>query len=336
MLKSHWLKIVVLTILTAGCTEVIEYEPVIRYVQAFNTAVQISVYDTSASQGKITSAVNVFEKEVLHYEYLMNHASDTGALYRLNNSQNTTWDIPEELHDIIEKGIQWGKKSDGLVDITIKPVMDLYVFTEKFKLPDSSEMQEALEKVNYSKLKLSKNRLYRDNLQLDLTHLAKGYTIYKASKILLEREINDFLINAGGVIQFQWTHPELPATIYIRHPRQLGKFYGQFHLNHSCGLATAADYQKWTDYEGTRYHHLISPKTGKPVSDMIAISVIAANAFVADYYATYLFLLGHEKAKNIVTDHRALEAIIIWQEMGQLKHWISAGLIDNFEYNEIK
>ena len=328
------IKTIVLFALLLGCTKVVEHEPVIRYVQAFNTAVQVSVYDTSVTPGQIAAGINAFEKEVLRLEALLDNSSDTGTVSKFNSTSQKVWELPEELAAVVEKGIQWGDRSDGLFDITIKPVMDLYSFKEDFTPPDSAAIGNALKYVDYRKLSLKGNALTRSDQTIDLSHIAKGYTINKAAKILQERDINDFLINAGGIIQFSWTHPAVPATIYVRHPRQLGKYYGQFKLFNSCGLATAADYQKWSDYEGVRYHHLISPKTGKPENSIVAISVIATNAYVADFYATYLFLLGREKAKNLVTDHKAIEAIIIWEEMGQLKHWVSEGLQDNFELNE--
>lgn len=336
MMKSHFLfsLFFLSALLWTGCGSVVEIEPTVRYVRAFDTSVQISVYDTTVSPSKISSALKAFETKLVTLAKIVNSSETGGTLFELNNSRKKVWDIPDDLRSILISAIDWGKKTDGLFDITIKPLTDLYHWGDDFSPPDSNAIKKALRKVNYKKLKWQGKKLYRGKQQIDLEYIAKGYALNEASEILLERNIRNYLVNASGVIQFHWTHPKVPATIYIRHPRKAGKYFGQFRLNHSCGLATAADYQKYDIANGKRYHHIISPKTGKPTDDCVAITVKAANAFVANFYANYLFLLGHEKARNLVIDNHVIEAIIIWEDGGTLKHWESAGFAKIFELNE--
>lgn len=321
-------------LLWTGCGSVVEIEPTVRYVRAFDTSVQISVYDTTVSPSKILSALKAFEAKLVMLDKNMNSNKTGEILFELNNSGKKVWDLPQDLRSILIPAIEWGEKTDGLFDITIKPVTDLYRWGDDFSPPDSNLIKKALRKINYRKLKWQGKKLFRGEKQIDLDYIAKGYALNEASEILLERNIRNYLVNASGVIQFHWTHPDVPATIYIRHPRKAGKYFGQFRLNHSCGLATAADYQKYEIVKGKRYHNLISPKTGKPAENCVAITVKASNAFVANFYANYLFLLGHEKARNIVIDNHVIEAIIIWEDDGMLKHWESAGFAEIFELNE--
>ena len=318
--------------LCLSCTEELQIDPVVQQVEAFGSTIQISIYDTSATPGTINRGLKKFQNYIERIDYLTD--ADSGYLSHLNRSGKNRVVLNDTLAVVIQKGIKWGEKSNGVFDITIKPVIDLYHFNDEFRIPEERELLLALKNVGYQALKMDRNSLYRNNRTLYLNDIRKGFALYKAGGILKGSGISDFLISADGVIQFNWHHPNIPATIYVRHPRKDGKFYGRLFIRKSVGIATAADYQTMVKQDGQYYHRLISTKSGEPIRSTVSISVVATNAMIADFYATYLFLIGTKKAQLIVIDTQALEAIIIWNGPTGLTHWISPGLEDDFELIE--
>jgi thiamine biosynthesis lipoprotein len=191
-----------------------------------------------------------------------------------------------------------------------------------------------LANVGYDVLKWNGKKLYKDHRKLDLGRIRKGYALTHGAEILRKAGIRDFLINGEGLVQFDWRHPDVPATIYLRHPRDRGKYFGKIFVSENSGLGTAADYQSMVSVDDKKIHKLISSSTGLPSFKSVSVSVLTGNALLADFYSAYLYLLGPAAAKMVVAETPGLEAVIIWQENNSLKHWVSEGLKNNFELIE--
>ena len=97
--------------------------------------------------------------------------------------------------------------------------------------------------------------------------------------------------------------------------------------------------QNWTRWErptiwckfyikdGKKISHSINPKTGHPVEhNLLSATVVAENATVADGYATYLMVLGLDKAREVVTSREGIEALLIYSQGDSLKVWMSDGM----------
>jgi thiamine biosynthesis lipoprotein len=321
--------LLIVLFLLSGCSEVIQKDPVIRHIEAFGTTLQVSIYDTAATPVMINRGLRKFEEYVNRISWLTD--ADSGELARINLSTES-WVTPNDtLASIIKKGLAYSRRSKGLYDITIRPVLELYRFGDDPVVPDTLDLKKALAEVGYEPLKWEGKRFYKDHRKIDLSRLRKGYALTHGADILRHAGIRDFLINAEGIVQFDWQHPDVPATIYIRHPRNKGKFFGKVTIAENSGLATAADYQTMVTTDRGKIHALISPRTGKPFNGMISVSVLTGNAQMADFYSTWLYLLGPARAKIMVTELPGVEALLIWRENGKLKHWVSDGLADSFE-----
>ena len=74
--------------------------------------------------------------------------------------------------------------------------------------------------------------------------------------------------------------------------------------------------------------HSINPKTGYPVEhNLLSATVVAKNATIADGYATYLMVLGFDKAREVVESNENIEALLIFSDGDSLKVWMSDGII---------
>ena len=61
-------------------------------------------------------------------------------------------------------------------------------------------------------------------------------------------------------------------------------------------VVTSGGYERFFDYEGTRYHHLLDAATGYPrQSDLLSVTVVCTDGAQADLMSTALWLMGEEK-----------------------------------------
>ena len=136
-------------------------------------------------------------------------------------------------------------------------------------------------------------------MRLDLGGIGKGYAAERAAELLALA--GPCLVNAGGDIAIRggsWPVGVEHITL------QLG----------GGGLATSGrDRRRW-QRGGRELHHLIDPATGEPaVTDLLRVTVVAADAVDAEVAAKSLFLLGSERA-TVEADAQATPAVLVTED----------------------
>ena len=82
-------------------------------------------------------------------------------------------------------------------------------------------------------------------------------------------------------------------TIGLENPYDSSSVIGAMKLENASLCASATNRRAWGDW-----HHVIDPRTAKPVSEVVATWVSAAMTLEADGLATALFFVGPEALKK--------------------------------------
>ena len=91
--------------------------------------------------------------------------------------------------------------------------------------------------------------------------------------------------------------------------------FNSFPLKHHRAVATSGNYRNYFEELGTRYTHILDPRTGKPEkTNLLSVSVVAPDCATADAFATAFMVLGFEKSSNIVKKNPNIEAWFIIAE----------------------
>lgn len=181
--------------------------------------------------------------------------------------------------------------SDGVFDITVKPLSRLWGFLNDSRyVPTPAQVREALGRVGMDRVNAEGARLVLPpGMGLDWGGIAKGLAVDLAVRALKVRGIARGFINAGGDLYCWGKNPENgPWQVGVRHPRQEG-FLGILSLS-DTGAATSGDYQRYFESEGVRYHHIFDPKTGYPARGKQSVTVVGPQAAVCDALSTALFV----------------------------------------------
>ena len=65
-------------------------------------------------------------------------------------------------------------------------------------------------------------------------------------------------------------------------------------------FSTAGDYERSYIIDGTRYHHIIDPRTGYPATACRSVTIWAKSALLADAIDDAVFILGPRKGLELV------------------------------------
>ena len=215
--------------------------------------------------------------------------------------------VSPETFAIVHRAKSYARRLDGLFDVSIGPISELWGFNHnrQIAVPEQHEIDACLKLVDYRHIRLDSLHstvfLNPKGVKIDLGGIAKGYAIDRGVSILKQKGIRHFLLSAGGDIYVSGRkNAHTDWRVGIKHPREMNDLVAQFNLK-DCAVATSGDYERYTTIKGRRYHHIIDPRDGYFGTLSQSATVLSATAEEADVLATYLFLLGYERASK---DHR--------------------------------
>lgn len=309
---------------------------------SMGTIVQIKVpFDCCESQKKLEEKIEHAFSEVRRVENVFSVYRESSEVSRINRlAYGQPIRISEEVFDLIEMALEYNRKTDGAFDITVKPLVDLWASAKASgMMPEEEEIKAALAKTGPQNVildKASKTISFRKRgMSMDLGAIAKGYATDRAIAILKQEGIKDAIVNSGGDMYcLGMRSKKEPWTIGIQHPRDRGKIFLELKLANRA-IDTSGDYEKFFVLNGKRYSHIIDPRTGYPVGDeVVSATVTAGDSVTADIYATALCVLG-PKGLDIIKGAKGVEAMMVVNEDGVLKPYVSPGFRERYSVSKI-
>jgi thiamine biosynthesis lipoprotein len=100
-----------------------------------------------------------------------------------------------------------------------------------------------------------------------------------------------------------------PWRIGVQHPRDKDKTMTVLELRDKY-VSTSGDYERFVIKEKKRYHHIIDPRTGKPSTGVISVTLIGDMGAFVDPLAKAPFILGADEGMKLVKK-LGVEAIIV-------------------------
>lgn len=282
---------------------------------ALNTYVKVTLYG-SGSDEIAGRAVDMCSE----YERIFSRTDEDSMLYRLNNAGSLTRKEAaddkgfDELTALVRSGIEYGKLTDGALDITIEPVSSLWKFgTDEAALPDAGQIAHALTKVDYSKVEVTDDFIGLNGCRLDLGATAKGYIAGKICDYLKKEGVTGAIVDLGGNISCIGTKADGTGfTVGIKKPfDEEGRMSLALDLS-DMNIVTSGVYERYFYDNDKLYHHILNPATGYPCENgLLSVTVISADAAQCDALSTGCFVLGMDKAKELVEGLDGVYAVFI-------------------------
>lgn len=308
------LTLFLLSICTAGCSSGDMNTPYSKTSFLLNTFVTISIYPEDKSSINYTEILDAEIDTIRSYENLFSKTLPGSDIYRINNANGKPVNVSAETIELIKLGIYYGDISNGVFDITIAPVSDLWNFqSEDPTIPASNEIAEALSHVDYHNILIDYDngtvQLLDPKSAIDLGGIAKGYIADKIKESLVDKGIKSAIINLGGNVLTIGQKPSKnifstkysPFEIAVQKPfSSQNDIYTVVDINDSS-VVTSGSYERYFIKDDVLYHHILDTNTGYPVeTDLSGITVLSPKSVDGDALSTICFCLGKEKAREFI------------------------------------
>ncbi|EQB2469725.1 FAD:protein FMN transferase ApbE [Klebsiella quasipneumoniae] len=265
---------------------------------------------------------------------LLSTWKNDSALMRFNHAADTRpWPVSEAMADIVTLSLRIGAKTDGAMDITVGPLVNLWGFgpdKQPVATPDVQAIAAAKARTGLQHLQVinqsGRQFLQKDipDLFVDLSTVGEGYAADHLARLMEQEGISRYLVSVGGALVSRGMNGEgKPWRVAIQKPTDRENAVQAIVDINGHGISTSGSYRNYYELDGKRISHVIDPQTGQPITHkLVSVTVIAPTALEADGWDTGLMVLGPEKAQQVVRE-QGLAVYMIVKEGEGFKTWMS-------------
>lgn len=161
-------------------------------------------------------------------------------------------------------------------------------------MPSGDQLARAMDRVGLTKLHLDhdcRSVMFDTNgMILDFGGIGKGYAAQRAIELLRSQGFTIASVDMGGDLAIGDPPSDHLGGWRVEIITGLGTNRSVSLAN--CAIATSGDLERFYEYEGVRYSHIIDPRTGYGIRERRAVTVIASDASIADAIASAVSVLG--------------------------------------------
>lgn len=278
-------------------------------------------FDTVCALGGVMPQ-DVLEAAVVRcqdFEQMLSRTIATSDVGRINVAKGEPVQVAPETADLISQALRYCEESDGLFDITIGAVTELWDFHEGI-VPDESVLEEAVKHVGWQgvAVDLASNTvtLADPDARLDLGGIAKGYVTDVIVAQLADAGVQSAFVNLGGNVAVLGNKSDgTPWRIGVRDPWDPAEEKSVAVVHASSGsVVTSGLYERQFEKDGHKYWHILDPRTGYPVSsDIVSASIYSEQSVDGDGFTKPPFMLGCDEAFAFLDAHD-LDALLIKED----------------------
>jgi len=228
------------------------------------------------------------------------HPWNEGPLKRSNKllASGIAFNSAPSSLSLIKRAKELSISSNGLFNPAIGNLVQLWGFNSnkapKGPPPSETEIRKILDQrptmsdviVDGISLRGTNSAVY-----LDFGGFAKGVAVDYAINRMKQMGGSNGIVNAGGDLCAIGQIGKRLWRVGIRNPHGEGIMASVDVLDNEC-IFTSGDYERYFDYKGVRYFHILDPRSGSPARGTLSVTVFDDDAGRADAAATALFVAG--------------------------------------------
>lgn len=266
---------------------------------AMGTAVTLTFYnkkDAALSDGAFSIIYDI--------ENMISFHDSESYISRINSSAGLSpVAVPEKLFALIDKSIAISEESGGAFNPLMGAVTSLWnIGGDNARVPDKEEISEALLCLNTDDIVLDEEKstvyLKKKGMKLDLGGIGKGFCADEIRDYLASNGVSSAIINLGGNVYALGRKPDgREFRIGIANPDG-GAYISEVDVADKA-VVTSGAYERFSDIDGIRYHHIFSSSGYPSDSDLLSATIISSDSVYADALSTAVFVSGSASAAHL-------------------------------------
>jgi len=292
-----------------------------------------TIMSFTANGDRAEEAVDAAVEEIERLDKLLSAQREDSEIGLINLSGQGP--VSADTAAILGEAQKIYKTTEGLFDITIYPLMELWGFpTHQYHVPTEKEILEVLPLVDASKLVFDESKMevkLGQGQQIDLGGIAKGYASARVMDIYQEYGIVSGQVSLGGNVQVLGEKPDKTKwKVGIQEPTgETGQVMAVLSVSNQA-VITSGGYERYFEEDGNTYIHILDPHTGYPAkNELVSVTIVSENGMLADALSTSLYLMGLDKAISYWKTYGSDFDMVLLTEEGTL--YVTEGIAQEIQ-----
>ncbi len=281
----------------------------------------MDTYMSVTAYGADESVLLGAEEKIREIEERLSVTKESSEIARLNREGRL--EVSESTMLLLSSAVAYARITEGALDPSVYPATKLWGFTTgKYRVPEETEISEALEHVDWSQIGLENSEdghwtvSLPEGAMIDLGAVAKGYAGTVLRQYFRENAVESALLDLGGNIQAVGKKPDgSPFRIAVKDPQGSG-YLGVVSLDlPDLAVVTSGAYERYFEENGKRYGHIMDPATGHPAeSGLLSVTIVHDDGVLCDALSTACFVMGEEKSIALWRSLNSFEFLMVTED----------------------
>lgn len=256
------------------------------------------------------------KKIIKNFEKTFSRFKKGSELSKLNSSQKP-FAVSDQMLKVLVLAKKYFKTTRGVFDPTISRTLVNLGYNNSFEKITNTTLTKERFVINFDLVKInqSKKNVIKDpRVDIDLGGIAKGFLVDLLVKFLKDRGYQNFWLSAGGDMYLSGKNSDqLDFEVDLENPLDCQNALALLTLKtDKLAIATSGVVtRKWSNNDKS-LHHLIDPRTKKPVkNNILSVTVLTNSVTRADVIAKTVLILGIKDGLLFARKQKGAEVIIV-------------------------
>lgn len=275
------------------------------------------------SEKLITKAETIALLEIDRLSKILSSYDQNSEFNRWQRSNHIAFKASPELIEILDLFDQWKANTNGALNPAFEIINQAWKKASSNQIiPTTDDLQNAITNVSMKHYTIDKKNqtiVHLTNTPLVINTFVKSYIIDKASKkVMSETGVSNIVMNIGGDIAVYGNQNEEIAIVDPKENAINDPAKTYVNINNKF-IATSGNYRRGNLIDGKWYSHIIDPRNGQPVENIISATVIADNATDAGALATSFNILTVNESIHLAKQFPTVAYFIITANGNEIK-----------------
>ena len=228
--------------------------------------------------------------------------SELSQINRTANREAVT--VEPQLFELLLQTRELFRNTEEAFDPTSGPLIALWRSCKLAgQIPSNPEINRAVQQCGIDHIEFDEAaktvRYTKPDIELNLGGIGKGYALDRTGQFLRNCGIENWLLHGGhsSILASGENTRKRGWPVGLRNPLFPKKRLGTMLLKNQA-LSTSGSGVQYYRHGGKKYGHILDPRTGWPIEDVLSVTVITKNAALADALSTAFFVMGVEKTRE--------------------------------------
>ena len=224
--------------------------------------------------------------------------------------------VDREVFELTKRALYFSQITEGAFDISYAAMDKIWKFDGSMKqMPSPEEIKKSIAKVGYQNIELDSLNctiyLKLEGMKIGFGATGKGYAADMGRSLMEAKGVKAGIVNASGDMTTWGTKPNGKAwNIGATNPFDEEDYISLIPLKRGA-VVTSGSYEKYVEFNGKRYAHIINPATGYPSTGLISVTVIGPSAEMSNGFSTSIMVLGVEKGLKLMRQFPAYSCLLV-------------------------